>query len=209
MGRLMLCVWWVLLGVAAVAGAEPAPSEREVLTVRVYDYSETEPAVLAQAQKQTSQAFSAIGVQIVWKEAVRPKRIDAGLEFWPGDGQAFITMTIQNREMAARHRVGRDVAGYAVIEPSSTGRVAFLIADRIVQTARAGHAAPARVFGLVMTHELVHLLLGDRSHSSFGVMRPDWAAADFRQNVGKFNARQGAALRSAVSRLTMSQQVAD
>lgn len=209
MGRMFVCVLLVSLGVVAGAGAESVPSEARALTVRIYDYSETEPSVLGQAQQQAAKAFSDVGVDILWKEAIRPKRIAAGLESWPEDGDAFITVTVQDKEMAARRRIGRNVAGYAIVEPNSTGRVAFLIADRIRQIARVGRAEPARVFGLVLTHELAHLLLGDHSHSGFGIMRSDWSAAEFRQNVGKFNARQSAALRSAAERLTKGHHVAD
>lgn len=210
MGRVSLVAGAVLLGLAAIAGAEPVPLEGEALTARVYDYSETDPAILQKAQQQTTHAFSDIGVKIVWRQAVRPKHIAAGLEQWPSDGDAFITITVQNQDMAARRRIGRNVAGYAVIEPNSIGRVAFLIADRIRQIARVGRAEPAHVFGLVMIHEVTHLLLGDRSHSSFGVMRPDWAAGDFRQNAGKFDPRQRDDIRSAINRITKSHgQLAD
>ncbi len=210
MGKTIVLALWVSVGLASIAAAEPAASEGRALTVRVYDYSDTEPAVLTQAQNQATKSFSQIGVSVIWRQPVRPKRISAGLEQWPADGDAYITITVQNREMAARRKIGKNVAGYAVIEPNSNGRVAFLIADRINQIARAGRAEPAHVFGLVMTHELTHLLLGDRSHSSVGVMRPDWTAGDFRQSTGRFDARQSEAIRGALNRLKINQtHVAD
>lgn len=210
MGRTIVLALWVSLGLTSMAGAESATSEGRALTVRIYDYSDTEPGVLTQAQEQAAKSFNDIGVNIVWRQAVRPKRIAAGAEKWPGDGDAYITVTVQNSEMATRRKIGKNVAGYAVVEPNATGRVAFLIADRIRQIARVGRAEPARVFGLVLTHELTHLLLGDRSHTSFGVMRSDWAAGEFRQNTGRFDARQSEAIRRAINRLKISQtHVAD
>lgn len=210
LGRTFGLALWVSLSLTSLAVAEPPASEGRALTVRIYDYSDTEPSVLTQAQEQATKAFSEIGVSIVWRQAVRPRRIEAGRETWPDDGDAFITVNVQNREMAARRRIGKNVAGYAVIEPNSTGRVAFLIADRIGQIARAGRAAPSHVFGLVLTHELTHLLLGDHSHSSFGVMRPDWSVGEFRQSTGRFDARQSDAIRSAINRLKTNQtHVAD
>lgn len=205
----MLVAMWMSLCVGTMAGAEPVPSDARALTIRIYDYADTEPTVLRRAQDQAGKAFGEVGVNIIWREAVRPRRIDAGFELWPADGTALMTLAIQDRAMADLRRVGRNVAGYAIIEPRSNGRVAFLIAERILRTARLGRAEPSRVFGIVMTHELVHLLLGDHSHSRFGVMRPDWAAGDFRQNIGMFSAGQGEAIRSAVNRLTASQQIAD
>lgn len=210
MVRVAVCVCAVVLGFTAIAGAATVPLEEHALTIRIYDYSDTEPAILEKAQQQATQTFSDIGVKLTWRQPIRPKRIAAGLEPWPSDGDAFITITVQSREMAERRRIGRNVAGYAVIEPNAVGRVAFLIADRIQQIARVGRADPGRVFGLVMAHELTHLLLGDRSHSTVGVMRPDWAAADFRQSAGNFDARQRDEIRRAIGRLKMSQaQVAD
>lgn len=58
------------------------------------------------------------------------------------------------------------------------GRLAYVFADRIAIAARRNGGFYGRVLGLVIAHEVGHVLLRGRAHAATGIMR---AACDRRQ----------------------------
>jgi hypothetical protein len=78
-------------------------------------------------------------------------------------------VNVLSQEMAAPFYASDETVGFAI--PGS--RAANVIYERIRQIARRRHVAPGLLLGYVIAHELGHLLLPARSHSSSGLMRPD------------------------------------
>jgi hypothetical protein len=61
----------------------------------------------------------------------------------------------------------------------TTGFQVTIIYEQVEQAALKAEIAAGSVLGMIMAHEIGHVLLGDDSHSSTGVMRPQWRPKDF------------------------------
>ena len=77
---------------------------------------------------------------------------------------------------------GGFVYGFALPTTSGGfGWAATIFRDRILATAKSTYATEASLLGSVMAHEVGHLLLGTRSHSSYGLMSANWEAAELQK----------------------------
>ncbi len=61
-----------------------------------------------------------------------------------------------------------------VVAETNRGWLATVFADRVVTTAARIHMDAGTLAGLVLAHEVGHLLLGHGYHGEAGVMRADW-----------------------------------
>ena len=77
--------------------------------------------------------------------------------------------------------VTKQTLGLAAVSHLSGGTIAYLLFDRIREFARASGGQPASLLGLVIAHEIGHLLLGMKSHSDSGVMQARWNNAQLQQ----------------------------
>lgn len=189
----------LLLG-GAPAALTAAPRESmSAVSVRIHDYSRFEEQQLHQAQRQVSDTYTQIGVRLDWRTIVRPADIEAGTGEWPGDPQATVTIVVLSEEMAARLRIAPQVAGYAPITREHGGRIAFVIGPRTRAIAEDGRVAPSQVLAGIISHELAHLLMPERSHSPMGLMRAHWTPAEFRLVRQKhFSTAEASAIRQSI-----------
>lgn len=148
----------------AAAPSASAAAVREVGTVvlHVVDHQHVADEEWAGAQKAASDAYARIGVRLLWTS-----------------GSA--------RLATADHRVHLDVAvldeGLSAVdgsEPSAFGKAshamgrATIYYPRIRAHAVATGSPVPRLLGLVLAHELGHLLLPEGTHSDAGLMRARW-----------------------------------
>ncbi|MFN7917078.1 MAG: hypothetical protein U0Q55_17165 [Vicinamibacterales bacterium] len=189
----------LLLG-AAPAALTAAPRETmSAVSIRIHDYSGFDEQQLQQAQRQVSDTYSRIRVRLDWRALVRPAEIEAGLQAWPDDPQATMTIVVLSGEMAARLRVPEQVAGYAPITRERGGRIAFVVGPRTRAIAEDGRVAPSQVLAGIISHEVAHLLMPDRSHSPIGLMRAHWTPAEFRLIQQRhFSPAEGSAIRQSL-----------
>jgi hypothetical protein len=68
--------------------------------------------------------------------------------------------------------------GVAAVTLLSGGRIAYLLFERIRHVALSSGGEAADILGLVIAHEMGHLLLPYGSHSENGLMRPSWRPED-------------------------------
>ena len=64
-----------------------------------------------------------------------------------------------------------------VVRETNRGWLATVFSDRIDQAAERVGVEPGTLLGLVMAHEVGHLLLGSGYHGEAGLMRADWPDA--------------------------------
>jgi hypothetical protein len=158
----------------AVAADAPIAAVR----IRIHDYANVDPIPLASAQQIVSRMYQAIGVHTEWLASTRPL-LDPAI---PGEpGPTDLTIIVLTSQMARRRAMQDAVVGYAAVKRGEAGRIAFVVYDRVRDVARHAMVDITRVMGMVMAHELGHLLLPNRSHSDAGLMRGRWAVADFRR----------------------------
>ncbi|MGC4085641.1 MAG: hypothetical protein QM736_26830 [Vicinamibacterales bacterium] len=189
----------LLIGVAHTAHAAAAREAMSAVSIRIHDYSEFDGAQLQQAQRQVSETYTRIGVRLDWREMVRPADVEAGRGSWPTDSPATVTIVVLSKEMAGRLDVPMHVAGYAPIARGRGGRVAFVVGARTRGIAREGRVDPEDVLAGVISHEVAHLLMPDRSHSTIGLMRAHWTPAEFRQIRRKrFSTAEASTIRQSI-----------
>ena len=82
------------------------------------------------------------------------------------------------------------------------GGVAFLFFDEAIEFSRVHQTAAALVMGTVVAHEIGHLLLGKRGHTSEGLMRASWSADDWQRassGILLFSQRESQMMRATIS----------
>ncbi|MGE0449155.1 MAG: hypothetical protein AB7Q29_06160 [Vicinamibacterales bacterium] len=96
-----------------------------------------------------------------------------------GDAGLVLTVVFVRDQMVTRAGVPRTVAGYAAGLGRDGARAAVVLPDRTARIAWRAGVAHSRVLGVVMAHELAHLLLPNRPHARVGLTRGDWAPSEF------------------------------
>ena len=151
------CSLWVSVFVllASARGTRPAASTLAVNRIVVHDYAEVAATHMQSAVAQLHAIFSAAGVETqVIVERRRPN--DAGLAL-----------------AAADDRVARDPAIMGMVPAAGMGgRLAYVFAARVEIAAKRRQSDYGMLLGMVLAHEVGHVLLGRRGHTATGVMRP-------------------------------------
>src|SRR5262245_37067704 len=154
--------------------AEPAgAAEREAptITVRIVDYARLPSEAIAHAQRLVTEVYGFVGVGTQWGETVRPN--EAGCEGEAvAPGELFVI--ILTGDMTRGRLFESGVIGTAAVSVSRGGRVAYVLFDRVGQVAVDANSEAMEVMGLVIAHELGHLLLPGGPHSREGLMRANW-----------------------------------
>ena len=193
-------VFMLLLLGAAPAALTAAPRESmSAVSIRIHDYSQFDGKQLQQAQRQVSETYRAIGVLLDWRDVVRPAEVAAGRAEWPTDPQATVTIVVLSDDMADRQRIPAHIAGYAPITREHGGRIAFVVGQRARRIATDGRVEPYMVLAGVISHEVAHLLMPERSHSDVGLMRAYWTPAEFRRiRRNHFSTAEASAIRQSI-----------
>ena len=72
-------------------------------------------------------------------------------------------------------------AGSAPGTRTERGRIAYVFYDRVRTIAQKAHQVDGDPLGIVIAHEIGHLLLPYGSHSDTGLMRGLWSAEEIRR----------------------------
>ena len=151
--------------------ADPSPTIR----VRVVDYTEASPAILAEAEREAARILSKAGLQTVWVDCSGRRSTTV-----PQDPcQELEATDISLRVLSEpTHNAPQDtVFGFAVVPVLAT---VYYEAVRRAKSDGAAFDIPI-ILGCVIAHEIGHLLLGSNSHSGLGVMNRRWERKQFRQ----------------------------
>ncbi len=170
----------VLMGIVLALGPGSAlaqTNDASSITVRIYDYARVPPECIEEAQAHVTDLYAAIGVQAVWAKTVRPteSRVHS-----PERDPRELLMKILSPAMSRRLGVAEDALGLAAVTLLEGGTIAYVLFDRVSHVAITSATSRATVLGMVISHELGHLLLPHGSHSRTGLMRPRWNAVDFK-----------------------------
>lgn len=154
--------------------------EERAVGIRIHDYAHIQEAALARAQEVVSGMYSTIGVRTDWLEPLQQSDgVFDGIGARKG-GTSDLVIIILTSEMANRGEFPDSTMGYAAVAPGVGGRVAYVIYDRVRDFAGDTMVDDMRMMGIVMAHEIGHLLLTHQSHSAGGLMRGRWQQSEFR-----------------------------
>ena len=114
---------------------------------------------------------------------------------------ADLHLRLWTHSMLGSNSFSEDTLGFCLSMEKST---AIVVADEIGRRAALDFANPGDLLGLVMAHEIGHLLLRSPAHSIDGIMqaRLPTAVRDRRRALLAFSRGQGAAIRSEIHRRT-------
>jgi hypothetical protein len=140
------------------------------LRVLVLNQARVHPDMLRAAQADAASIYAAAGVRIVW-------------HVWPAEGQSngdfdvVVSIVRQIGTPKSARALDELTLGLAAVEPTTAGgrrgRMAWVFFDRIDEHAFRHHIRVSRLCGLVMAHEIGHVML-PAGHSERGVMRGTW-----------------------------------
>jgi hypothetical protein len=224
-GVLITVLAALTIGVDRVADARDAGNSTLAITAQIHDYVHLPPALLDAASDVVTRIYKTIGVRIEWYAPIRQDPYggsrkaggsaspESSARRNPPDGSdrsdaprlpiAQLTINVLKPEMARRGHIEEGVLGFAAVATDGgIGRIAYVIYDRIQQQASGGAIDLTELFGLVMAHEMGHLLLGPGSQGEAGLMKGHWNRDDleqFQAITPRFSSREGEEIREALS----------
>jgi len=140
--------------------------------------------IVGDARREVIRIYAQIGVRVIWAEHVTSS---------PKDPLVIIISPVTGQW------VGPMSLGLAVRGANFSGRLAYVFYDRVQPLARKHQMRDSSLLGVVIAHEIGHLLLPYGSHSSNGLMRGEW---DTRQlslagaRLLRFTAQQAKLIRA-------------
>jgi hypothetical protein len=163
---------------AATISSLAAAEQTAKITVIVYNYAAIHASVLAQAEREAVRPFERAHVAIEWLDCP----LSAKNAFFPPacrvqTGPLTLEVRLLPKAMTERWpRIAHEL-GFAIIpEDGGPATIANVFTHEVEQLANGFRRAtlePGCLLGLVVAHELGHLLLGV-SHSPCGIMRANW-----------------------------------
>jgi hypothetical protein len=173
--RLMLCVV-VMVGLSSARAPADAEDAFPVV-VLVDDRASAAPSVLDQAGKEVVRIYRHAGMRVVWRKKTTPSSPAS-----PEDRRAFtVYLMVRAGLLPKSDRPSQFLMGAAPGGAIDCGGVAFLFFDQAIEFSRVHQTAAALVMGTVVAHEIGHLLLKNRGHTSEGLMRAPWSAGDWER----------------------------
>jgi hypothetical protein len=150
-----------------------------MLRVRVNNYTQASPAILAGAEREAGRILGNAGLRTVW--------LDCSAGHSTADSQDPCREPLEATDIALRvlsestqNKFQDTVFGFAVVPVLAS--VYYDYAAHLARSDNAEFEIPI-ILGCVIAHEVGHLLLGSNSHSDSGIMQGHWERGQIRQAV--------------------------
>jgi hypothetical protein len=197
------CNGWIFIALAAQTKPPDAPRDGQtkapLLVVRLYNYAGVPAGILARANEETVRIFREAGIELSWAPcAVSDRDFEDSPSKFDACRQASDAPIMRIEAQLDAHPVPwrkRSDAGAALEDQV---RVSY---ERAKQLSADAHISQATLLGHVMAHEIGHVLLGENSHSSDGIMINVFREQELRRaERGKllFTERQPARMRARI-----------
>jgi hypothetical protein len=147
--------------------------------------------VVARAQSEVVRLFQSIDVAVEWSRSLRSSI----------DNAPRIHVVIAPYESGLLQLRPQTVMGAAIQTDNGTA-LAYVYYRRVQSEARQYGSSEPLVLACAIAHEVAHLLLPGRTHSTLGLMRACWDRDDFgRAERGqlRFSDEEAALIRARVS----------
>ena len=166
-----------LVGLPFPQTACAAPAAPELaITVRVYNYTQASPTILARAELEAGHIFGEAGLKLVWVDCTPgPTLISQN----PCQ-EAIEAEDVRLRILLAPVRNGLQDAAFGFAIAPALATVYYETALGFARYDEREFEAPI-VLGCVIAHEIGHLLLGSNGHSFSGIMRARWDRRDIQE----------------------------
>jgi hypothetical protein len=153
---------WV--GLPANVGAQ---SVRPSVVVLLQNDAGVPAAIVAKAQEEVARLYRLIGVEVTWVTKV------------PQPARGLRILCLVAWEPSDR-LVPESVLGVNNADQSGRGILAYVFWRRVERASLKFTAAQHSLLGIVIAHELGHMLLPDQSHAKRGLMQDTWNRGQLR-----------------------------
>jgi hypothetical protein len=157
------------------SGVDSSPTIR----VRVNNYTQASPAILAGAEREAGRILGKAGLQTVWLDCpAGNSRVDSLDPCRQPLEATDIALRVLSE--SSQNKFQDTAFGFAVVPV-----LASVYYDYVAHLARSDNAEfeiPI-ILGCVIAHEIGHLLLGSNSHSASGIMQGHWERGQIRHAV--------------------------
>ncbi|HST13212.1 MAG TPA: hypothetical protein VLL05_22735 [Terriglobales bacterium] len=196
--RIKIVALSAILGFALTCVAQPKGYPH--ITVIVRHPAEMPHAVLNGAEAVTMHVFDKAGVSVHWVNC--PQSDGAFLN--PGCDDALAPVDLVVHVLPRAQSAANSVFGVSFVDAGG-GVYADIFLDRMQRLHEQNPSISfSRLLGYVVAHELGHLLLGEHSHSSMGLMQTPWRPEQL-EKLGRgnlfFNSNEAAYLRTRAAML--------
>jgi hypothetical protein len=194
---MVLATLWTTAGHVAEAQLPPLP-----LRVAIYDYAALPPPVLNRAKEVAAKTYGRISVSLEWLDGPQIAAVlPTNTATCPDSPTPLIHLRLLRRS-ANPHRPAGDL-GFAV----SSGRLASVLVERVEYVAQSKRQEIGDLLGVVMAHEIGHLLLPPDSHSPMGIMAPRVDLFLIEHGGPSFDDRQAPIIRARIASMSRGEQV--
>ncbi len=164
----------------ALSAAEDAEGADLPLRVRVYDYVDLPPRVLAAARKNAEYILAGAGIKILWEQCrVRGDDANQDASCRQPLSASDIQLRIIRQEMAQKVSSSEQCLGFAWLFEGGAG-IGAVFHHRVEEMQDRNVSFPAPLLGGVMAHEIGHLLLKDLGHGATGIMKAAWREREMK-----------------------------
>lgn len=163
----------------------PSVAAAQTLLVQVDNDARIPADDLAEMEQVVTRSYLAIGVQVIWEYREVPLDDPRGLRVH----LRLLSRTSGDRKIT-RERIGRSVLG----QTNRPARLIYIFTPRIVEASVKYAHNYTHILGLVVAHELGHVLLPAGSHSETGVMKG--RANLWAKIAHEFTDQEGATIRA-------------
>jgi hypothetical protein len=195
---------FMCLGTSHIKASEPSAT----ITVRVYILAQVPASTLARAEAEAGKIFQQAGIGISWVHCGRSDKSikDQALCSEPADQAKPILRIL------SRFRPEPGVTGETVGFANIAGSIANISLDRASELMPYIAGPRSYVLGLVVAHEIGHLLLQTRGHSPVGIMHFPWSPKQLglaNRNFLVFTAKEAGAMRERIRSSILDQLPSD
>jgi len=193
------CIGVLVLGVmSSTSMSEATESDRPTVRVHIVNHADLRPSVLHSAGNELARIYESAGIRVVW--SVTPEH--QGCVPFVTVHALLMSLSMEDR-FAASAGVGSHVLGLALRE---TRRV-YLFWSRIDAYLPGKGVATGDALGVVIAHELGHVLLPPDAHSATGIMHEHYLV---RRSYGqRFTTEQATAMRALLAGANTRPQTLD
>jgi len=170
------------------AAAKEGADERPEVFVHIENHAVVPPETVAGAREQLAHIFDAAGVRVESSADPDHDRCAHGLA---------VHVLLLGGERGDRFIKAEQVKRRVLAQANSDARRVYVFWDRVGPSVDRQAVAHGDALGLVIAHELGHILLPSRRHSRDGIMQANY---DVHLSYGlKFDAEESALMRAFIA----------
>jgi hypothetical protein len=185
------------IAVSSIAGGI---SFGDTITVRVHNVAGAAAAVIAGGEREATRTLKSVGIEVQWADCPPPDLHGSGNETC-NETYKSSRFTVVVAEGFANAPIKDTALGFALPFLADRNHAAVVYPRiRLLATRNSDFMDCSSLLGMVLAHEIAHLLFGSMSHGG-GIMQADWTREDFKrigQRRFSFSPEQGAGLRAGL-----------